>query len=335
MPNLPSVTVLLPAYNERRNIDACLESLQAQEYGGDVTVVVAEGGSDDGTRERLVEWLAQFPGLQVIDNPRRLQSFGLNLAAEAAKGDVLVRADAHTTYAPDYLIRSVAALTGSAAVAVGGLQRAEGRTAFGEAVAVAMHSPLGLGPARFRHARQPEEVDTVYLGAFRRADFHELGGYRSLPTGVAEDADLYFRWRQQGRVVLVDPAIRSTYRPRDTVKALARQHWRYGVGKAEMAHANGRLPSWRPLAPLGLLLGLVSGLAAWVIAGWPWLFAGVVVAWLAVIAAVALRQVQRPALLLRVVVAVVTMHLSYGAGLAWGLARGPRHVRRHLDGASA
>jgi succinoglycan biosynthesis protein ExoA len=330
MSNLPSVSVLLPVFNERHNIDACLESLAAQDYPGDLTVVVAEGGSTDGTVERLQAWLDRFPGLQVIDNPRRLQSFGLNLAADAAKGDVLVRADAHTTYAPDYVMRSVASLQGSQAVAVGGLQRAEGRTRLGEAVAAAMHSPLGMGPARFRHARQPQEADTVYLGAFRKADFQDLGGYRALPTGVAEDADLYYRWRQEGRTVMVDPAIRSTYRPRESVRALARQHWRYGMGKAEMLYANGRLPSWRPLAPLALILGLVVGGAVWGLLGWPWGLALVAGAWLTVVVIVAGSRAQPFARAPLVAAAVVVMHLAYGAGLAAGLLRGGRIVQRHL-----
>lgn len=321
----PPVSVLLPVLNEIGEIDACLASLVDQKYDGPLEIVVADGGSADGTLHRLREWAARDPRVNVIGNPRRRQAHALNLAAHVAAGEVLVRADAHTTYAPDYVARSVAVLVETGAVAAGGRLRPVGRGATGRAVAAAMRSPLGVGPARFHHAERREEVDTVYLGAFRRADFLAHGGFRALPSGVAEDADLYWRWRRLGRVIVVDPSIRSTYRPRATLPAFARQNWRYGLGKAEMWWINGTLPSWRPLAPLALVAGLVgAGLLA--TRGRRAPLAALGGAWTAGLAAVALRSDDRDAAA-RTAAAAGLMHLSYGAGLAYGLLRGPGPLR--------
>ena len=308
--------------NEQALIDACLSSLEAQDYDGEVEFLVADGGSIDGTRGRL-DWWARTLDLKVVDNPMRVQSHGLNLAAGAAKGEVLVRVDAHTTYEPDYVRSSVEALLDTGAVAVGGPMRPVGTTPFGRAVARALRTPLAVGPAPFHHAEARQVVDTVYLGAFRRSDFLAAGGMRTLPSGVAEDADLYFRWRQAGREVVLDPAIRSAYQPRQTPRALWRQFWRYGLGKADMLYVNGRWPSWRPLAPLVLVLSLVAGVILGLVwAWWPWW--GLLAVWLA---AIGWATRGRP----MVVVAAVIMHLSYGLGLVVGLLRRPAAVRKSVS----
>ena len=309
----PKVAVILAVLNEVDFIDACLESLTAQDYTGPFEIVVADGGSDDGTLDWLKEWADR--GVTTIHNPDRVQSYGLNAAADATDAEILVRADGHTAYQLDYLSRSVEALEGSGAIAAGGLMTPQGDSRFTRAVAAAMTSPLAIGPGKFHHSTEAGPVDTVYLGAFRRTDFLNAGGFRALPSGVAEDADLYFRWRQQGETVWLDPSIRSTYRPRRGFGALWRQYFRWGRGKADMFHANGKFPSWRPLAPLALILGLdVSVVLA--IYGFWWPLAVIGGAWLAVLILAALST-------FNALVAPITavMHSAYGVGMAVGLVR--------------
>jgi cellulose synthase/poly-beta-1,6-N-acetylglucosamine synthase-like glycosyltransferase len=325
----PSVTVLLPVLNEASTIDACLGSLAAQDYAGPVTIVLADGGSTDGTLERVEQWRGRLE-IHIVANPRRRQAHGLNLAAEAATGTILVRADGHATYATDYLSRSVDALISSSAVAAGGRLTPRGTSPFGRAVAAAMTSPLGVGPGRFHHSSSPEFVDTVYLGAFRKDDLVSLGGFRSFPSGSVEDADLYYRWRRQGRGVLLDPSIRSTYLPRQTPGSLARQFFRYGQGKAEMLYVNGRWPSWRPIAPTALVLGVFVGviLGAVGITWWP--FVALVGVWVVAMATAATPGAVSFPGWVRTAVAVAIMHWSYGVGLIRGLLRRRSTVRREV-----
>lgn len=320
MNGAPSVSVLLPVLDEEEHIDACLATLAAQDYTGTVEIVIAEGGSRDTTRARIDGWHGRLDRLVVVDNPERVQAHGVNRAARAASGEVLVRADAHTTYAHDYVRRSVEALESSDAVAVGGLLRAEGVTPFGRAVAAAMRSPLAVGPGRFHHARRRGPADTVYLGAFRACDFAAVGGLRALPSGVAEDADLYYRWRRAGRTVLLDPAIRSTYHPRQTATALWRQYVAYGQGKTEMLSVNRRLPSWRPLGPVALVVGLVGGLALAVVGRRRLLFA-TSGAWATALAAVGCAAGPPPAHAARTVLAAAIMQIGYGVGFLGALTR--------------
>jgi glycosyltransferase involved in cell wall biosynthesis len=327
MPDYPSVAVLLPVLDEAASIDVCLASLAAQDYPGVWSLVVAEGGSTDGTPDLLEGWRGRLPGLMIVANPGRLQSHGLNRAAGAAPADILVRADAHSIYAVDYLSRSVDALLSSEAVATGGVLRSQGRSPFGVAVAVAMGSPLAVGPGKFHHADQRQAADTVYLGSFRREDFIAIGGYRAFPSGVAEDADLYFRWRKQGRQILLDPEIRSVYQPRDTPGGLARQFRRYGLGKADMLLVNGRWPSWRPLGPLALVGGLIVTASLAVAGRFRSAFWVILGSWLVLLGAEMARRASTPAGWARSLAAAAIMHLAYGAGLLQGLLRNPRTVR--------
>jgi glycosyltransferase involved in cell wall biosynthesis len=320
----PSVTVILSVLNEADHIEEVMGDLLGQDYEGPLEVVVADGGSVDGTKEKVLSLTGGERPVKVIDNPEVRQAFGLNRAAEMATGEILVRADGHTRFAPDYVRASVQVLE-EVGGAVGGRMAPLGRTPFGRAVAAAMESPLTMGPGRFHHATKREEVDTVYLGAFRKDDFEALGGFRAFPSGSSEDADFYYRWRKSGRRIHVDPWIVSSYTPRDTPAALWRQYFRYGMGKAEMLWVNGELPSWRPLAPLALVLGLILfALAGLLTGGWVALslLTGL---WLLVLVWVALRA-DAPAV--GVFRAAGIMHLAYGIGMIWGLVRGPGSIRQ-------
>ena len=310
---------MLAVLNEAAAIDECLASLAAQDYDGHWEVLVADGGSTDGTVDRIGEWAEQLR-LRVFDNPDRLQSRGLNLLAQVANAEILVRADAHTTYAPDYLSRSVSALLSSGASAVGGPMRPQGSTSFGHAVARAYRSKIGIGPAPFHHSDENVEADTVYLGTMARQTFLDQGGLRTMPSGVAEDADFYYRLRQHGGRVLVVPAIRSSYRPRQRPGELWRQFYRYGLGKADMLYINGEFPSWRPLAPLALLIGFVAFVVVGLVSGW-WLpLLALVALWLIVVMVGAGGSPLG-------IAAIAIMHIAYGLGLVRGLLRLPAAVR--------
>ena len=319
--NETTVSVLLPVLDERDHITKCLESLLAQDHPP-LEILVAEGGSTDGTAELLAAIASAHPSVRIITNPHRRQSYGLNLLLGLARGTIAVRADAHTTYAPDYVRRCVDVLKSSGAELVGGPMIPVGATPMERAIAAAMTSPLAVGRARFRHIGTAGLSDTVYLGAAATTTLRRHGGYRHLPSGVGEDADLAQRIRRSGGRVWLDPAIRSEYRPRRSLRGLWRQFRRYGEGKGELFHLNRGFPSLRPLLPLGLAIGLIGGLILG-LAGWSWWpLTGVAAIWLGtVIAAASLSGYPR-----RTLAAVVVMHLSYAVGLLVGLVRGRSRI---------
>lgn len=320
----PTVSVIVATFNEEANIDHVLDVALSEATV--VEALVADGGSSDATIGRVLARSEIDPRVRLLDNPDQGQSAGLNRAANHATGDLLVRLDAHTRYADDYVATSLASW--APATAVGGPMLAEGDTKWAQAVALAMKNPLAIGPARFRHANKVEEVDTVYLGTFERERFLDLGGYRTFPSGTVEDTDFYSRWRAAGGTVIVNPAIVSWYKPRSTWRDILRQYFRYGVGKAELVWLNGRLPTPRPLAPVVFVAALaVTGVIAigWRRAGWTWIpLAALGAIWVGALGSVAARAKK---LRLRTAIVAGTMHLAYGAGFWTGLVSGRPKVK--------
>ncbi len=315
------VAVLLPTLDEQSGIRDCLDSLAAQDYAGPIEVIVVDGGSRDRTRS-----IAAEAGVRVVDNPGVTAAAAMNVGTRATDADIIVRADAHTLYESDYIRRCVDGLTGprSDGVAViGGPMRPIGITRFGRAVAAVTSSPWGVGPGRFHFASERSEVDTVYLGAFRPDTLRAVGGYdeQDLQWG-AEDHELNLRIRSYGGRVVVDPAIRSWYFPRQSAPALARQYFNYGRGKASTLRKHRRLPHWRPLVPAALVLATATaaGVAAW--RREPLALVTLPAAYLTGTAAVALRLARLPGVTPgRAATALVVCHWAYGLGFWAGVAR--------------
>lgn len=254
------VTVVLPTRDERAHLRDCLDTLLAQDYPGPIEILVVDGGSVDGTPAIAAR---HAPSVRVVDNPRVTAAAAMNLGLEHATADIVVRADAHTLYEPDYVRRCVEILSATGAAVVGGPMRPVGVSSFGRAVAAVTSSPFGVGPGRFHYARARAEVDTVYLGAFLRSTVLDAGGYDEQDLQwAAEDQELNLRIRDRGGRILVDPEIRSWYFPRESPRALWRQYFNYGRCKASTLAKHGRLPHWRGLVPAAMVAGTVGTVTA-------------------------------------------------------------------------
>jgi succinoglycan biosynthesis protein ExoA len=261
MTTLPRVTIAMPAYNEEKYIEACVASVQAQDYPADlIEILVADGRSTDRTREILSELAAKDPRIKTIDNPDRLQASGLGLLVKQAHGDVIVRMDVHCEYAPDYVRKCVETLERTGADNVGGAQRAKAKTRFQRALCAALGSPLGTGGVKYRSPDAEGFVDTVFLGAFRRKIFETVGLWD--PRAITnEDAELNQRILDSGGQIYLSRDIVVHYFPRDSFKTLAKQYFKYGRGRARTLLKLGTFPTLRPLGPFLLTLGGAALLA--------------------------------------------------------------------------
>jgi glycosyltransferase involved in cell wall biosynthesis len=316
----PLVTIAMPAYNEEHYIEACIRSVQAQDYPRErIEVLVADGRSTDRTREILAGLAEIDPRLRVIDNPERLQAAGLNHIIREARGEVIVRMDVHCEYAPSYVRACVESLERTGADNVGGAQRARARTGFQRALCAALTSPLGVGNAKYRSAAEEGFVDTVFLGAFRRQVFERIGLYD--PKAITnEDAELNQRLLDAGGTVYLSRDIEVHYYPRDSFRGLARQYFRYGEGRARTLLKHGRFPALRPLLPFAMVVG-----GGWLLVTWPVQpLAPIVFGAYGALCAVEAVRVGRQAGVAAVplVMAIFpTLHVSHGLGFARGLIR--------------
>ena len=321
------VSLIVPMLNEAEHVQHLVDDVAAQDFVGPAELLVADGGSTDGSAERLRE-AASAAGVELIllDNPERYVSAGLNACVRRARGDLIVRLDCHARYPTDYLRRCAAAAAETGAWNVGGIVVPEGRTPAERAAASAMDSPFGgIGWSRLGGGGGRVETDTVTYGAFRPAAFEAVGLFdESLVRN--QDDEFNLRLRRAGGTVVLDPSIRVVYVPRPSLRAAFRQYFEYGSWKIPVMRKHRQVLGLRSMAPLMLVLSLV-GLALagiWLSAARSALLAEVALyVTLAILFGTrSIRRRHEPVSLLpRVLASFAAFHFGYGLGMMRGLAR--------------
>lgn len=311
------VAIVIPTLNEEAHIAGVLDALATQARDDVAEILVVDGGSSDATRTIVGEIAAIDPRIRLIDNPGRLQSAAVNLAARVADSAVtlLIRADAHAEYPAGFVSALIAAHERTGAESVVNQLHSVGETCFQRAVAAVSNSRFGTGGSLHRIGGASGFVDHGHHALFDRAWFQRVGGYDE--SFVAnEDAEYDARLRAGGgRIWFTDDAP-ITYLPRSSPRALARQYYRYGMGRARTRRKHGEPLRLRQAIPPILLTALVVGLAAALV--WPPALiipaayaAGVVLA-----TAILVRRT-RDACVLGALVGLPVMHLCWG----WGFLR--------------
>ena len=226
----PSVSIIIPTYNESENIESVLNSFLASEYSNIIEILVVDGNSNDNTREIVANISQIHSKVKLILNPQKIQSSALNLGLEACQGEVFLRADAHCLYADDYVDKCIQTLLNTEAVNVGGAQRFIAKSKFQAGVALAAKSVLGSGGAKYRDRNYNGYVDTVFLGCMWTQMLKEIGGYSN--QIVNEDAELNQRLLAAGEeAIYVCSDIKVWYYPRKTWGSLWTQYFKYGRGR--------------------------------------------------------------------------------------------------------
>jgi succinoglycan biosynthesis protein ExoA len=244
------VTVIMPVLNEAPYLEDAVTAVLAQAYKGPIHLVLALGPSRDETNQIAQALAAKDSRVTLVENPSGRTPTGLNLAIAAATSQIIVRVDGHAKLPANYISTAVQLLEETGAANVGGIMAAQGVTPFEEAVAAAMRSPLGVGSARFHTGGQAGPADTVYLGVFRKSALEQVHGYDERFIR-AQDWELNYRIRKNGGV---------SYRPRPSIKALARQYFEYGRWRRVVMRENHETINLRYLAPPAAFLGSVVGL---------------------------------------------------------------------------
>ena len=252
-----SLTIIMPCFNERRYIAKSIDTLLDEHYQKNCELIIAEGMSNDGTREIIQSYINRGFPIRLLENKRKIQTYALNLGISEARGDIIIRADAHCLYPPGYIKKCVDLLETTKAANVGGVMAPQGSKPLQKAIALAMQHPLGVGDARFHLGKYSGYVDTVYLGTFRKTLFDEIGLYDT-NCRTNEDAELNLRILKAGKKIFLDSSIEVTYYPRETFKGLFSQYFNYGKGRCYTTLKHKKMTSWRQFAPIALVLTLIS-----------------------------------------------------------------------------
>ena len=259
----PPVSVIFTVVNEAAHLEEAVNAVLQSEFTGEIEIAISVGPSKDKTREIASELARIDKRIKVIDNPSGRTPEGLNAAIAATTNEIIVRVDGHSAIQPNYIREAVRTLEETGAVNVGGVMAAEGVTPFQRAVARAMRSPIGVGASRFHTGGLAGSVDTVYLGVFKRSALQEVGGYDVRFTR-AQDWELNYRLRERGGLIWFNPKLNVTYRPRSTIRSLAKQYFEYGRWRAAVSRHHKGSANFRYLAPpLNLIvqvLSLISGI---------------------------------------------------------------------------
>lgn len=258
----PFVSVIIPVRNEAGHINEVLNAVLIQDYGvSHMEIIVADGISADNTREIIQDFIGRHQQMQihVLNNPGRIVPTGINIAFGYSNGDIIIRVDGHTIIAPDYVRQCVEALQLAHADNVGGKMNAIGSTFFGKAVALATSTPFGIGGGRFHYSDDEEWVDTVYMGAWPRRVFDEIGLFDEELVRNQDD-EFNYRLRAAGGKILLSPKIKSEYTVRSAPGALWRQYFQYGYWKVRVLQKHPLQMGPRQFVPPLFVLALLASL---------------------------------------------------------------------------
>ncbi|MFG2895146.1 glycosyltransferase family 2 protein [Streptomyces sp. NPDC048248] len=321
----PAVSVIMPVLNEERHLRNAIRHILQQEYAGEMEVVIALGPSTDRTDEIAAELVAEDPRVHTVPNPTGRTPAALNAAIKASRHPIVVRVDGHGMLSANYIATAVRLLEETGAQNVGGIMHAEGENAWEEAVAAAMTSRIGVGNAAFHTGGEAGETETVYLGVFRRDALEQQGGYNE-EFIRAQDWELNFRIREAGGRVWFSPELKVQYRPRPSIKALAKQYKDYGKWRHVVARYHSGSINLRYLAPPTAVCAIAAGVVVGA-ALTPWGFV-VPGGYLAAIVAGSVPAGKGLSLKARaqIPVALATMHMTWG----FGFLTSPRALARKV-----
>ena len=324
------LSVICPIYNEEKYIAQFLDSLLQQDYHqDDLEILLVDGMSKDKTRDIVAEYTAKYPFIRLIDNPDKIVPYAMNRGIDAAKGDVIMRLDAHASYQPNYFSVLVNGLRRLKADNVGTVCKTDvlNKTPKTLAICEVLGNKFGVGNSTFRTGIDREqEVETVPFGCWPREVFEKYGKY-DVRLVRNQDIELNKRIIRGGGKIYILPDTYCTYLARETWRALAKNN--YGNGKWNILTVYYTKTfsslSLRHFIPLLFLLSLIVPLLLALI-WWPFALvsAASLLAYTSLLSAVSLKlAVTKKLNFFYLLITFFVLHLSYGWGSLVGILKLP------------
>lgn len=315
------ITVICPIYNEEKYIARCIESIMEQDYPkDDMEVLFVDGMSTDHTRAIIEEYLPRCPYLRVIDNPQRIVPYAMNKGIEAAKGEVIIRIDAHTSYERNYFSALVCRLYELEADDVGAVCKTDvlNKTPKTLAIREVLSNRFGVGNSVFRTGvDKVMEVDTVPFGCWRSEVFDKYGLYDTRLVRN-QDIELSKRILRGGGKIFIVPDTFCTYYARETYKGLAKNNYQNGKWNILTVFYTKQISSLslRHFVPMMFVLSLVLPVLASII--WLpliWIAVASLLAYLLALAMVSIKLAADKKLnVFYLIYSFFVLHFSYGCG---------------------
>lgn len=317
------ISVICPIYNEEKYISECINSILLQDYPkNDMEVLLVDGMSTDRTREIVLSYCVKYPFIHLLDNPQKIVPYAMNIGIHAAKGDIVIRLDAHAIYPDNYFSELVTKLHELNADNVGAVCRTlpADDSPKCRAIAAALSSSFGMGNSYFRiGAKDIIKVDTVPFGCYRKEVFDKIGLY---DTDLIrnQDDELNARLVKHGGKIYLLPYLIVDYFARNTIKKTGKMFYQYGLYKPLVNKKLGSPATIRQFFPLAFVLGLIFGLALSILSKY------ILIAYLAVIAiyfllalVYSLKSYSSIPQVMWQIATYITVHINYGWGYLVGI----------------
>lgn len=330
-----TVSFCVIAYNEEKALPSLFEDIRNLDYPHEkMEIVLVNGMSTDKTRQ-LMEQFAQeqnqFIRVAVVDNPKKKQAAGWNVAIREAKCDIIMRIDAHTMIPEDFVSKNVKCIMEGEYVSGGARPNiAEEETSWGHTLLLAETSMFGSSIAPYRNGQEKTYVKSVFHGAYRREVFEKAGLFDER-LGRTEDNEMHYRIRKAGYKICYSPDIISYQHTRNTWKKMIQQKYGNGYWIGLTLGVCPQCFSLYHFVPLGFVLAILFT-GALALLGYKFLFSALLLAYTAVDLLMAVTAVVKEKkywyyLLLPVI--FVSLHLAYGWGTLWGIIKMPFWLRKN------
>lgn len=328
MKNNIEVSIIVPCRNEEKFIGKCLDSLLRQDFSKDkMEILIVDGRSEDRTRKIIKNYITKYPLIKLLDNPNKFTPFGLNIGVKKAKGEIIIRMDAHAIYEKDYVSKCPKYLKEYDVDNVGGVIKTlvKENTLIAKAIAQVLSHPFGAGSSYFRiGSKVPRFVDTVFGGCYKKEIFDKIGLFNE-NLKRSQDLEFNLRLKRAGGKILLVPEIMAYYYPSSCLGEFFRHNFSDGIW-ATLPLKFVKMPfSLRHYIPLLFILGLIGSLVlSFFFPFFFWLFLIIVglyfLASLYFSLKIALEKKDLRYLFL-MPITFANRHFAYGLGSAWGIIR--------------
>jgi len=321
MNNRETVSIIIPCRNEKNYISMCIDSFLKQSYPMELMeIVIADGMSDDGTKDILEEYSQKYSNVRVIDNKGLSAPKGMNLGIKSSNKDIIIIFGAHAYADKDFVKNNVEYLNKHEIGCAGGPIETVNDNKVGKAISLAMSSPFGVGNALFRYAQKETYVDTVAFGAYRREVLEQIG-YFDEELVRNQDDELNYRVIKEGYKIILSPSIKSTYYGRGSYAKLWKQYYQYGFWKVRVMQKHGKPAAIRHLVPMAFVLTNILGILLGMILKpilYLWLLEVVAYTSTDIYFSAKLSQ-KSPSIMACMLPVFPILHLSYGLGFINGI----------------
>ena len=318
------LSVIVPIYQEEKYISKCIDSMLSQDYPkDDLEIILVDGMSKDRTREIVATYTAKYPFIRMIDNPERIAPCAMNRGIKEAKGDVIIRLDAHVYYPKNYfslLVEKLNELPGAENVGALCDTLPVNDSITAQSIAAVLSSSFGMGNSHFRVGADKEmEVDTVPFGCFHRSIFDKVGLYDEELVRNQDD-ELNARIIKAGGKIYLIPQLVCEYYARDTAKKVYKMFYQYGVFKPLVNKKLGSPATVRQFFPLFFVLGLLVGpvVCLFLPVLW-WAYFAVIMLWFILATSFSLKDSKNLKRILTQNWIYFVVHFGYGWGYIVGI----------------